>query len=471
MFSRILLAIVLLIPQAFADYESGEKLYGNGTISLSGYRRTIIELVRGGSYYSVIPWMKDYLVKSSGPLDGEMDKVFDELVIHTGVKVFETLPESALRKSRSGNSRYILAKRLIKAGKPEEALNEIKNVSADHSAYPFVAHMKGMIHSNLQRYSEAEVHFKDCVRISDRLSGKSSYRIQKEQLETNRDYCTAGIARAQFAGGQYKKAELTYLDISKDSFVWPEILFEEAWTSYYEKNYNRTLGKLVSYKAPVFNFIFNPEVEVLKGLTYLKMCLYEDAKTTADTFYNELLNPSKELRSFILSHGKDYRYYYGLMADHEAHKAGNVSPMVDHILRSIKKDAAFIEMKGALSAAVAEYNQLTKKSSGNMQSNLLKNIKTVLDEYRTIIGAYVRAGMVSKYAELYSAFQGMSFIKLEVLAVRKERLYDTELGPVNGKRGEVKYIKQNDKQYFWTFNGEFWADELGDYVFALRSEC
>ena len=25
--------------------------------------------------------------------------------------------------------------------------------------------------------------------------------------------------------------------------------------------------------------------------------------------------------------------------------------------------------------------------------------------------------------------------------------------------------------YLWTFNGEFWADELGDYVFSLKSEC
>jgi hypothetical protein len=57
-----------------------------------------------------------------------------------------------------------------------------------------------------------------------------------------------------------------------------------------------------------------------------------------------------------------------------------------------------------------------------------------------------------------------------VLAQRKERLYQTDV--VEGKkRGDVKYIERNKKQYFWTFNGEFWADELGDYVFALRSEC
>ena len=98
-------------------------------------------------------------------------------------------------------------------------------------------------------------------------------------------------------------------------------------------------------------------------------------------------------------------------------------------------------------------------------------LKIVLDEYRTVLGAYIRSGMVSKYSELYSAFEGMSYIKLEILALRKEKLYQTDVTPGRKKRGDVKYIQRNDKQYFWTFNGEFWADELGDYVFALRSEC
>jgi len=279
----------------------------------------------------------------------------------------------------------------------------------------------------------------------------------------------AGEARVMFAARQYKEAELRYLDISKDAFIWPEILFEEAWTSYYLKNYNRTLGKLVSYRAPVFDFIFKPEVEVLRALTFLKMCLFEDSKKTVDDFYSELLNPSRKLRNYILTHGKNYRHFYNLMAEHESAKSSN-DTLISSILKSIRKDAAFIELKGALSSAVAEYNELRKQPRTSLRSNLLRNIKLVMEEYRTLIGAYVRAGMVGKYAELYSAFQGMSYIKLETLSLRKEKLYQSET-QTGQKRGDVRYIDRNDKQYFWNFNGEFWADELGDYVFALRSEC
>src|SRR5690606_13778203 len=116
--------------------------------------------------------------------------------------------------------------------------------------------------------------------------------------------------------------------------------------------------------------------------------------------------------------------------------------------------------------ALTEYKKLNQQRRTKFRNDLIRNMKTVLDEQRNTIGSYIRTGMVSKYAEFYSSFQGMSYIKLEVLAQRKERLYQSDAAP-GRKRGDIKYIERNDKQYFWTFNGEFWADELGDYVFAL----
>ncbi len=468
MFSKIVLASFLIIPTAWSSYESAERQYGKGSISLSGYRRTIIELVNSGHYYSVVPWIKDYIVKNKKSLDSEMEAALDTVLYHTGVKPFESLPESILSRSRSGNIKYILAKRLLKKEEYNQALKEISGVSADHTAYPFIAHLKGTLYSHLNKPEEAESNFKECIAYSQKRMNKGS-NAQKEQLIINHDYCIAGLARVQFASKDYKKADLTYLDIPKESFVWPEILFEEAWNSYYQRNYNRTLGKLISYKAPIFDFIFKPETEVLKALSYMKMCLYEDANKTVDDFYNDLLKPSRDLRRFLLARTKDYRFYYNLMADHEENKASD-QPLIDHILKSIRRDGAFIEMKGALLASLSEYNEIRKKPKSGMREALIKNVRTLAEEYRTTLGAYIRAGMVNKYAELYSAFQGMSYIKLEVLAQRKERLYQTDVIP-GKKRGDVKYIERNDKQYFWTFNGEFWADELGDYVFALRSEC
>lgn len=127
-------------------------------------------------------------------------------------------------------------------------------------------------------------------------------------------------------------------------------------------------------------------------------------------------------------------------------------------------------MKGSLTEALVEYKKVSQADRSTFRSNLMTNIKQTVSDYRRYIGLGFRAYLVKSYADLYGSFQDMSYIKLEVLAQRKERLYRTDES-VGKKRGDVQYIKRNDKQYFWDFNGEFWADELGDYVFALRSEC
>jgi len=451
MFSKFIVSVLIALP-AFA-YDTSN-------------RKSISELVNSGLHFSVVPILKDYLVRNHGHLDSSMETVLDRVIQQVGVKAFETLPEEVLKKSKSPNIRYILAKRLLHNEKYVEALNVLGEVTPDHPSSPFIYNIRATILSSLGKNSESIGQFKECIKESESQSAEVKGWHHKEQLIVNKDSCLAGIARAHFAAGDYKQAELSYLDISKDSFVWPEILYEEAWTSYYLNNFNRTLGKLVSYKAPVFDFIFKPEIDVLNAMSYMKMCLFEDAKKSADSFYEEYLNPARELRALVLKNGKDYRYYYELMADHESGKLA-AQPIVDRVLKSIRKDSAYIEIKGSISGAVAELNAVKGRTGS---ASLISNLKVVVDDYRKILGSYVRSGMVSKYAELYSAFQYMSYIKLETLAQRKERLYHSEDVP-GKKRGDVKYIERNDKQYFWTFNGEFWADELGDYVFALRSEC
>ncbi len=470
MFSKKLVVILAtgLTVNAFAGYEEALKKYGRGNVSLAGYRDMIIELDDGGYQFALIPWVKDYLVKSRKRMDPRLEKAVDNIMTTVGVKTFESLPENILSKVNSPNIRYILAKRSFSKSDFATAEKLISKVDPNHSAYPFIKHLSGVILAHKGDYRGAATVFNECVKSSENKAKNLENSVQKDQMLQNRDYCLAGIARSFYGLKDYKRADLAYLDIQKESLIWPNILFEEAWNSYQLKNYNRTLGKLVTYRAPVLDFIFNPEVDVLKALSYLKMCLYDDARNTADDFYNEHSKEARNLRSFILRNKKNYKYYYDLMANYESGKESLV-PYVNKALKSLMKDSAYQEIKSSLSSAVQEYKKIETLPSSNLKSQLLRNMRTVLDEYRSTLGAYVRSSMVSKYAELYRAFQDMSYIKLEVLAQRKERLYQNE--SQGRKRGDVKYIERNDKQYFWNFNGEFWADELGDYVFALRSEC
>lgn len=472
MFSKKIIILITLsfCLEAFASLNGAASALKARGSSSARYRNLVLELVDAKFYFSAIPYMKEYLTKSRKGLDGRLEKAFDKMLTYTGTKQFETLPIRYLKRSNSNNVKYILAKKYLKSQKTTRlAIKYAEDINANHPVYPFATHLLGAAYANLGANSNALKYYEDCIRTStSRLSNDMSPALKK-QLKLNEEYCVLGRARVRFAKKDFKDANLLYLDIPKSSYIWPEILVEEAWNSYYMKDYNRTLGKLVTYKAPVLDYIFNPEIDVLNALTYLKMCLYGDAKSVADGFYKKYLSPARSLRKVLQRQRKNYSYFYRLMADFEKMGSRVNGKLINHMLKSISREGAYKELKESYVLAATEMQKVREVSNRSLRYALSNNIGEVVKTQIRIIGAYIKGRMVGKYAELYRAFEGMSYIKLEVLQQRKDRLYN--FSKKKRSRGDVKYIERNEKQYFWDFNGEFWADELGDYVFALKSEC
>ncbi|MFZ4713955.1 MAG: hypothetical protein ACOYL6_09600 [Bacteriovoracaceae bacterium] len=468
MFLKLLVILSLLNPiTSFASFKSAASAYETGKLDEKNLKKIIRDLIDDDFFYATIPWLKEYIAIRSGKLTTDMDALLDEVITHTGLEQFEAMPINMLERSGSSTIQFILAKKKMNTKNYEEALNIIKGVTEGTAIYPFALHLRATAESMLDRNDDAIKNFEACADASDKASGKVKGERQK-QLYVNRDSCIAGVARSYFAKKDFSKADSKYLDIPKGALIWPDILFEEAWNSFYLGNYNRTLGKLVTYKAPVLDFIFNPEVDVLKGYSYLKLCLWNDAKKAADDFYTQYMEPARELRLLINENKKDNEFFYkaGFNPTHD--KTRNA--LLNNILVSIAKDSAFMGIKKGLVDATDEYQRLKGQGNSKLKNSMLRNLAEVLTVQRNIFGGYVKKQMIAKYASLFRSFQYMSYIKLEILDNKKAELYSPKSETV-GKRGDEKYIERSDKQYFWTFNGEFWADELGDYVFALSSEC
>ena len=466
MFLRYTVSILLFvfITQTQASWNSAEKQYSQRKLSTTKVRNISLELIDGKFYFSALPWFKEYLARGTKRLDRKTELALGKLIDEVGLKQFETLPIKFLKRSKSDNIRFIVAKKFLRAKKYDTARAYLDDISINHKIYPFAQNMLATIYSVSKKYSLADIHFKKCITSSNQALNRNV----TQNLILNRDYCVLGKARNKFGERQYEQSELLYLDIPKSSYVWPEILFEEAWNSYYQGNYNRTLGKLVSYKAPVLDHMFNPEVKVLEALSYLRLCLYDDAKNISDSFYDKFMTPTRNLRRFLNANRKKTTLYFNLVASYE--KTGSARNfLMKKLLKQISKDIVYVELKEKMIAAQKEYENISSRRSTRFKKAVVSNLKEVMRSQRNIIGAYIRGKLISQYANLYKTFEGMSYIKLEVLAQRKARLY--EFNERGRSRGDIKYIERNEKQYFWDFNGEFWADELGDYVFALKSEC
>lgn len=427
------------------------------------YDKLVRALIQRNYYFAAIPFAKEFL--SSSRSGRGFESAMEKLIAEVGVRQFETLPEIILARSNAEVVRYIRAKKLFRRGQYSGALNISRGISGSSSIGPFVSMLRGSIYSISGNQHSAIREFEECAHSG----GIGTSEVREMQYQITRDYCIIGKARALFALRRYQEATSTYLDLEKSSFIWPEILFEEAWSSFFQKNYNRTLGKLVTYKAPVFQNFFIPEIDILKSLAYMELCLWSDAKKTVGLFDQKYLRPSRELGRFIRSKRADHEYFY-----HAARlvKRGPVvgGKLYNKLLRSIVFEPGYQELKHTIKRGAREYKRLSSSRSSRASRVILNGIKDTIRLQKRLIGSYVRKQIVLKYALLRKAFTQMGYIKLEVLKRNKQALYHN-IRNDQRERGDIKYLSRNDKQYFWSFNGEFWADELGDYVFALPSEC
>jgi len=461
-FKKFITLIFLLNGSvAFADLQKASSIYFTYEQLLpKHYQYLVKELLNNNLYFAAIPWAKEYL-NGRRVSSRDFDRELEKLVGQVGGRQFSVLPISVLEKSSNETFRYLLAKKHFMNGEYNKAWEIAGLIPAKSFQYPFALNIQASALSILGKASLAVKKYDQCMDQSKSKSGNST--IEKNQLLVNHDLCVIGKARVEFSRKNYKKASSIYLDISKDSYIWPIILFEEAWNSYYLGEYNRTLGKLVTYKSPFLDFIFNPEASVLESLSYLKLCLWDDAKSVSDNFYNNYSKPLKGLKNLLDNYGTDYLKYFKL-----ARSKKTSSEFVNRILKGLKRELIYKEMMFYHNQAITELNYIKRRDFGKLKKVIYTNTLESISMQRKLIGAYTRNMLLVEYIRFRDAFEKMSYIKLEILNKKRTALLNPD---ENRTRGDVKYIKRSEKQYFWTFNGEFWADELGDHIFALKSEC
>lgn len=452
-----------------ASVKSAESLYQRGN-DPSRYNQIARELVESKLYFSALALIKSYLHTRVGPVDLNADETINAIAQAIGVRQFEILSEDMLLKSRSPYIKYVLGKKYFREGKFDSAIRTLESgIPEDHQIRPFALMVRGNIFSINRKHMEAVLTYNECIKSSNRAIGNAASAEEKFQLEVNRDYCIIGIPRSEFAVNKYDLANSHYMDLPKESPVWPEILFEEAWTSFYLRDYNRTLGKLVTYKAPLFEHIFNPEIDILTALTYMELCLWEDSSKVVEGFYSEYQDSARNLNALVNNIGNNNRDYY-LLAKSRHDGIIQRDPLLNRILTSTVRDPSYLEQYNTFMKGQSEVDLVNQLPRSSFKELLISNLKDSLMLQRDLIGSYVRKNLVRYIKEIEKSLENMSYVKLEILDRKKTEIMDMNYDGTR-KRGDIQYLKRNDKQYFWTFNGEFWADELGDYVFALRSEC
>lgn len=415
----------------------------------------------------------------------------EDLLVHVGPDLLRdylkrlTRPEQYdLRNMNALN--YSMGKDDLLRGRVKEAVRQLSRVASSSPLYPYALQARGTAEAILGQTDAAVESFRDCVsrvgRVMERTEEAPVTEIwmqrTRAEAEDLANRCRAGVARTLYQAGRFDDADRAWDEIPKDSFVWTDILFEQAWSGFAKGEFNRALGKLVTYKSPVLEFVFNTEVEVLRAQSYLMLCQYNDANITINDFNRKYAGVGQRIKSFVeRTSSLDTFYETGkdalsgkLFTRDENHRFMNRFVRSPYFQGLVKSE----EMIEAERAAILRFGATTPGAAVDGRRGFPGFLGQVLNWRRFTVqqlgGAFVRNSLMDYHSVLISDFEKMAFIKLEMLSRAKSKLIGDGAASSSRGRGNVVPARR-DNQFRWGFNGEFWSDELGDYVFGLESEC
>jgi len=386
----------------------------------------------------------------------------ERLVQHTGTHYFNTYSDLELRKINIPTTHLIMAKRNLYLNKFKYVHKRLKKMPKGHRLFAESLMVRATAYYLDKKMKKAVDYFNKCADIAKQWEDDTEAKTKK-YFAVIKESCIIDVARTHFKNGDFEKAIRHYEDIPKTSIKWPYILLEKAWSYYYLGKHNRSLGILITYDSPLLESYFMPEAEVLKAMNYYQMCLYEDAIAIIQKFYDTYKPRSDKLKKLIRSKSRKKLAFYEMMFS-PISKSEEENKFLRNIITQMSKRIKY-------NLDLNSLYQINKEIFRNSKTANMKMLLRMQNDLKEQINHYVKVSVYSFVNEIHELSESMFNLKLEVLAKQRDLVYKSQDIAASRSRGDLKNIEVDKFQEMWNFNNSFWADELGEYTFALNNNC
>ena len=382
---------------------------------------------------------------------------------------------------------YLLAMAAYRESKFDDTVFFVGNVSQDSEYYPKSRYLEGVTYVRQLKGQPALDAFKEVLRWLDAKSNREGLTGDEKRL---REFTVAALARVfyQVGSGQYnlgnkEKANSSwatsikyYNAFSRDSEMWLDALFEASWAYYRVDNFSKALGLLLTLNSPFFNEEYHPEALILQATIYYTNCHYDrvvDILTDYKATYEPMKLQVDKLVARLFENTEVYDFLHMVQnADKDSY-----DPTLQLILsasvedRELRRGLAYIDM-------LDDERKRIEDNSAIAGTPLAKSLVTELQATRSL--AIESAGKKGKtrlerlQEELRDLSNRALDIEIETTEKYAQRAELREQDPnamVEFEQQIDQVLKADDEHLFWTFDGEYWKDELGYYWYYISSRC
>ena len=366
---------------------------------------------------------------------------------------------SALPEELQGFYLYFRGKNLFDEKEYAKALKYFSSVSDLNSFYHKALFYRSVCEEALGLLKESITHFE----------------LLLEELEKNlssenmRDQVILNLGRIYYEKENFEKSIEYYSLLSRNSVFWLEAIFEGAWAFALIKNPNSTLGNLHTVLSPFYFKKINPEAHVLKAIILLKLCYYDEVKVLLDEFQLKFKPIEKSLVDFLAKIDKGVGTAFDYVKDeNHAHETYFVVEKSKE-LSAYKKTVIFLEN------LEVEEEELKTHFKSSVREGIYRKVLKVKTEILATVDRKIINTAKSYLDELKEMFEQTILIEADSLLQKISRI-KKELNIITFKSeeefiGGMQKLVLGQALEYWPFDGEYWKDDLGGYVYNIPNLC
>ncbi|NOZ85022.1 MAG: adventurous gliding motility protein GltC [Deltaproteobacteria bacterium] len=362
---------------------------------------------------------------------------------------------------------YLLGKYHYLRGNFPDSRELLAKVSPRSIYYVKAKYLEGIMFYREERHQEAVNTIKAMV--------KAFYSPDNPSLdETIIEMAVLTIGRIYYQRHRFSLAAKYFSQISRDSENWLESLFELAWTYFRMGDDDKALGALHTLQAPFFANEYYPEALILKAVIYHENCRYEKSREILEQFLAQYKPLREELKSYLRAHAAP-EDYYALFEGTSS--IGENTLILARVLKLALQDRELRRIRSALKELKDERN-VVESSAGRWRGTplieaLLRELENRKKQLIKRAGKIIQRSFVRAEDQLRDLINQAMRIQLETTLGEKETLEKEMQGMKPPKPiSEFEWTSDvDDEHLYWPWEGEYWRDELGTYVYAITRRC
>ena len=344
-------------------------------------------------------------------------------------------------------------------------------VRSSSTVYNQALYYRALSYAEEDKVSQSAALFRDLASVNKGITA------------TNRVAALMGLARVLYQGGRLENSIKVYRSIPRDTPYFYNSLLENSWNYLRSGKFRSALSNFQSLHSPFYNDRYQPESLILRSFVYLYICKYYEMEKVLD-FFNAIYKPVYDSINKSLKWGGSYTDYVRAALNFVKNKDSDITlsdgsdfpPVVmDRVMKSARFNSKILYLI-KLKEEKEVLNQLPPEwKSDRVGRNASYIINRRIDSVQKSAGKEVRAVLLEMRNELKRLNLSEEYLRYDMLKgkreILKKKISNKYLDKIQiDEKVTRSYYIQNGYEY-WTFTGEAWLDEIGNYHYLGKQNC